>query len=142
MSESDGLFTDSLLSYIRTTTDTQWEKIDRNKTHYFSTSSLDALLTDMEAQIGVHPPLSPQLVTHVSSLGSWIGDVTLAQLKSRVEALESEHTRLATSTSPTNIMNAWSLGVSIQQRSNDLTYLGVYLYGIGVSDGLYRPGDD
>ena len=133
MSESDGLFTETLLSYVRTTTDANWEKIDRNKTHYFSTASLDALLTDMEAQIGVHPPMQPRLVTHVSTLGDWIGDVTLAQLKSRVEALVSEHTRLLTSATHPNVMNAWSLGVSLQQRSNDLIYLGVYLFGIGVS---------
>lgn len=139
MSDSDNLFSQSLLRSIELTGDAQWEKLRKDKTHYFATPSLDALLTDMENQVGVHPPTSPVINTHEDELGNWIGSVTLADLKRRIAALVSRHGELANSNEPNDACAAWSLNVAVSKRSNDLIYLGVRLYGVGVTDGLYRP---
>lgn len=139
MSDSNTLFTEQLLRTLAVVSDAQWGKLHLDKTHYFATPSLDALLTDMENQVGVHPPVSPVINTHEDTLGNWIGSVTLADVKRRVQALIDRHQQLVDSSEPNDACAAWALQVAITQRHNDLIYLGVRLYGVGVTDGLYRP---
>lgn len=127
----DQLFSPTVTDYLGRTTEVQWGKIDKGYSHYFSTPSLAALLSDMENQVGVKE--QPTINTQRKTLGEWIGNVTLADLTKRVTALNSKYLALAA----VDPVGAWAFSIAVQKRSGDLTFLGVYLYGLGTADGLY-----
>lgn len=125
------LFSPTLTTYLGRTTETQWDKIDMAYSHYFSTPSLDALLTDMQQQVSV--AMLPYIVTTRLTLGEWIGGVTYSDFTQRVTALNDKYLSLLAA----NPVDAWRFSTAVQKRSGDLTFLGVYLYGLGATDGLY-----
>jgi hypothetical protein len=128
---SNRLFDKTLLDYINVTTESQWSQIDLTQARYFSTASLDAALKELEDQMGRKTPLYVTHDTHRCALGDWVGEVTLAELQRRMNALETQYEALAASDP------SWAIVRHQFARSNDLTYLGVYLYGLGIADGLY-----
>lgn len=128
---SNELFTETLLGYINKTTARQWSAVEATRHHHFSTPSLDAALTEIEDQLGRTVAKQYPHTTHVAALGEWIGDVTLAQLQKRVNDLVTRFANLAL-TDPSWVHVKHAAG-----SSNDLTFLGVYLYGLGIADGLY-----
>lgn len=131
---SESLFSGNILTYITTTTDTQWQHASSSGQRYFEHPTLSSLLDDLDAiAAGQVSVLSrPVLV----SWTDWLQDVTLQQLQTRVVALNTQYGTLYS----VNPLAATRQATVTQSRVNDLTQLGVYLYGLGASDGLY--GDD
>lgn len=134
---SDQLFDDNLLEYITRTTDKQWNAMDLQYQHYFSTPSLDGALSDLEAQWGATTPTQPVRDTTQMTLKAWIGDVTLASLQQRIARMNTQYQQLRASSRATDAISAWTFTLAVRNRCNDLAFLGVYLYGFGIADGLY-----
>ena len=128
---SNELFTETLLDYINKTTARQWSAIDATRHHHFSTPSLEMALHEIEDQLGRVTPKPYPHTTHIAALGDWIGDITLEQLQQRMNTLVTRYAALPV-TDP-----SWVYVKRVVGSSNDITFLGVYLYGLGIADGLY-----
>lgn len=129
---SDQLFPDTLLDYINKTTDTQWSRIDPAYKHYFASASLDAALSELEQQLQSKTLIKSDHATHQSTVKDWIGAVTLTELQKRVADIVTQLNALGADNPSASYV------IYIAPRSmGDLNFLGVYLYGLGIPDGLY-----
>ena len=129
---SDQLFPDTLLDYVNKTTEAQWSRIDPTYKHYFASASLDAALSELEQQLQSKILVKADHTTHQATVKDWIGDVTLAALQKRIANIVTELNNLGAD----NPSASYVMYIA-PRSSGDLTFLGVYLYGLGIPDGLY-----
>lgn len=129
---SNTLVPENLSRYFTKATDTSWGALPLNQTYYFVSSSLDTYLSELEL-MATKPDNQPATHASLAVLKDWIGDVTLTELQSRLNTLETNYAELQVTRPEAAIRQT----VATSVRLADLQNLGVRLYGSGIELGLY-----